>query len=108
KSGRPLLVFPEGTRSHSGELAAFRRGAARMALAAGVPIVPVRMLGTYEVYGTHRRLPRFLPQRNLQRVRLQVVIGKPLLTTPDAKGEQMVAELELTERMRKAVTELGA
>jgi len=41
RRGRTLLVFPEGTRSPRGGLGPFHRGAAHIALACGVPIVPV-------------------------------------------------------------------
>ncbi|HEY3445905.1 MAG TPA: AMP-binding protein [Myxococcales bacterium] len=108
KSGQPLLMFPEGTRSRSGQLSEFRRGAAKLALASGAPIVPARLIGTYEVWGAHKLLPRVLPHRNFKRMRLQVVIGEPLVATPIADGEKIAAaELELTERLRKAVLELG-
>jgi 1-acyl-sn-glycerol-3-phosphate acyltransferase len=41
RAGRSLLLFPEGTRSPRGGLGPFRRGAARIALAAGCEVVPV-------------------------------------------------------------------
>jgi len=41
QEGRPLIVFPEGTRSPSGELRRFRRGAFEAAARAGVPVLPV-------------------------------------------------------------------
>lgn len=40
RAGHPLLVFPEGSRSHERGLRRFRRGAIEAALRAGVPIVP--------------------------------------------------------------------
>jgi 1-acyl-sn-glycerol-3-phosphate acyltransferase len=40
-AGRPMLVFPEGTRSNNGILSRFQRGAAYVALKSGMPIVPV-------------------------------------------------------------------
>jgi 1-acyl-sn-glycerol-3-phosphate acyltransferase len=43
RAGRTLLVFPEGTRSVPGRPLRLRRGAARIALAAGVPVVPVQI-----------------------------------------------------------------
>jgi 1-acyl-sn-glycerol-3-phosphate acyltransferase len=43
-SGRSLIVFPEGTRSVPGQPLAMKRGAAQIALAANVPIVPVTII----------------------------------------------------------------
>lgn len=45
KAGHILIVFPEGTRSRTGQLGKGRGGAVRMALRAGVPIVPVALTG---------------------------------------------------------------
>lgn len=47
--GISLLIFPEGGRSHTGELASFQEGAAYIAIRAGVPLVPVALQGTREV-----------------------------------------------------------
>ena len=47
--GISLLIFPEGGRSHTGELAAFKEGAAYIAIRAGVPLVPIALKGTREV-----------------------------------------------------------
>ncbi len=44
-----LLIFPEGGRSHDGELQSFKEGGAYIAIRAGVPLVPVVILGTREV-----------------------------------------------------------
>lgn len=47
--GISLLIFPEGGRSQDGELAAFKEGAAYIAIRAGVPLVPIALQGTREV-----------------------------------------------------------
>jgi len=44
-----LLIFPEGGRSHTGELAPFQEGAAYIAVRAGVPLVPIALQGTREI-----------------------------------------------------------
>lgn len=44
-----ILIFPEGGRSHDGELAAFQEGAALIAIRAGVPLVPIALKGTREI-----------------------------------------------------------
>jgi 1-acyl-sn-glycerol-3-phosphate acyltransferase len=49
KRGVSFLAYPEGTRTPDGTLLPFRKGAFLLALDAGVPIVPVTILGAYEV-----------------------------------------------------------
>jgi len=58
RSGHSLVVFPEGGRSLSGELQEFRSGVFLAALKAGVPVVPLTLLGTRRIlprYGWHWR-----------------------------------------------------
>ncbi len=49
RAGNSLFVFPEGTRSHDGELREFFRGAFWLATRHGVPIVPVVIEGTRDI-----------------------------------------------------------
>ena len=44
-----LLIFPEGGRSHNGVLRAFKEGGAYIAIRAGVPVVPMVLIGTRNV-----------------------------------------------------------
>lgn len=48
-----VMVFPEGTRSKSGELGEFRDGAFRVAVQTGVPILPLALLGTRDALIKH-------------------------------------------------------
>jgi 1-acyl-sn-glycerol-3-phosphate acyltransferase len=52
--GISLLIFPEGGRSVTGDLAAFKEGAAYIAIRAGVPLAPIALKGTREIlpYGS--------------------------------------------------------
>lgn len=94
-SGRSVVVFPEGTRSPSGELLPFREGAFRLAVEAGVPVLPCAVGGTREI----------LPKRGgWQRSGdVALVVGEPIEPGAfrDASG---VAEL--TQRAREQVLEL--
>jgi 1-acyl-sn-glycerol-3-phosphate acyltransferase len=45
-AGIPIMMFPEGTRSQTGELLPFKDGAFRLAIEAGVPVLPLVLAGT--------------------------------------------------------------
>jgi 1-acyl-sn-glycerol-3-phosphate acyltransferase len=45
REGNSFLIFPEGTRSRSGELLPFKKGGFIMAIKAGAPVVPVAIMG---------------------------------------------------------------
>lgn len=51
--GTSIFFFPEGTRSRTGELLEFKKGAFQMALAMGLPILPVTLVGTRDVLPSH-------------------------------------------------------
>jgi len=51
--GSSLMMFPEGTRSATGELKAFKTGAFELAVAAQVPIVPIAIGGTNDALPKH-------------------------------------------------------
>jgi 1-acyl-sn-glycerol-3-phosphate acyltransferase len=48
-----MLVFPEGGRSDDGILQAFKEGGAYIAIRAGVPLVPLVLIGTHDVLAMH-------------------------------------------------------
>jgi len=95
KSGRSVLLFPEGTRSPDGTLQPAEPGAGLVAIKAGVPILPARVFGTFESLSRHTKFLRFHP--------IRVVIGKPYLPTlpegqKDKEAYQRVAE-EMMEKI---------
>jgi 1-acyl-sn-glycerol-3-phosphate acyltransferase len=49
------MMFPEGTRSKDGELLRFRDGAFRLAVSAGVPILPIALAGTRQMRPKHSK-----------------------------------------------------
>ncbi|MBT2690268.1 1-acyl-sn-glycerol-3-phosphate acyltransferase [Bacillus sp. ISL-47] len=56
KQGHSLVIFPEGTRSKGGPVAPFKVGGFRLAQDAGVPIVPISIKGTADVFEKNGRL----------------------------------------------------
>jgi 1-acyl-sn-glycerol-3-phosphate acyltransferase len=70
RRGEFLGIYPEGTRSPDGRLYRGKTGVARMALEAGVPVVPVAMIGTDKAQPLGKRLPRIM--------RIGIRIGRPL------------------------------
>ena len=49
EGGRSVVVFPEETRSPTGERVPFKKGAALLALRSGLPILPIGLAGTFRV-----------------------------------------------------------
>ncbi len=50
QQGFSLMIFPEGTRSHSNEMGEFKAGSFKLATKVNVPIVPIAINGTYKMY----------------------------------------------------------
>ena len=88
KAGELVLIFPEGTRSHDGEVAPLKPGFIALARRSKVPLVPVALDGAFHAWPRTSRLPR--------PTRLAVVIGPPI--PPDEVAamtdEDLLAELE--------------
>ena len=81
KQRHGVMLFPEGTRSPDGTIQAAEPGAGLIALKAGVPILPVRVFGTFESLSRHTKRLQFHP--------IRVVIGQPYLPTiPEGKRDK--------------------
>ena len=70
-AGEAIVLFPEGTRTRDGQLQKVRSGIGLAVLKSAVPVVPVRIFGSFEAFGRHRRFPR--PHR------IVLKFGPPLL-----------------------------
>jgi 1-acyl-sn-glycerol-3-phosphate acyltransferase len=95
RDGHVVAIFPQGTVLGSDERP-WLRGAARLALATGTPLVPVRIVGAERALRPGSRLPR--------RARVRVVVGEPIGVDPGRTT--IVAARELTDRVRRAVDSL--
>lgn len=94
KQGLPLVIFPEGGRTPDGEIKPFLQGAFFLAIKAQVDIVPVALIGTYEL------LP--MDTYHIKCRPLEMRVGKPIQTT----GLAMKDLPALSERVQKAIEDL--
>jgi 1-acyl-sn-glycerol-3-phosphate acyltransferase len=65
-AGGLLGIYPEGTRSPDGRLYKGKTGVARMALEAGVPVIPVAMINTEIIQPTGRKIPHLRPRPGIR------------------------------------------
>ena len=70
KEQKVIIMFPEGTRSPTGELQSPKPGVGLFACRAQVPVVPVRIFGSFEAFGRKGKLRLGTP--------VSVVFGRPL------------------------------
>ena len=97
KGGDMVAIYPEGTRSPDGRLYRGRTGVARLAVAAGVPIIPVGMLGTDKVQPIGQPYPKLIGFG-----KVTVRFGKPIETAGRADDrtslraltDQVMAEIQ--------------
>ena len=94
KSGMSLMVFPEGGRTRDGEIKKFQSGAFYMAIKAGVPVVPMAIVGAFEL----------LPMNTfvIHPGKLQLVIGKPITTAGYSTREME----PLAQKVKAAIEEM--
>ncbi|MGY1592388.1 lysophospholipid acyltransferase family protein [Geodermatophilus sp. SYSU D00708] len=94
KDGEVVGIFPEATISSSFVVKALKAGAARMAIDAGVPVIPAAVWGGQRIatkkQGVHLR----------RDVAITVVLGEPLVPQPGEKTQQLL------RRIRAAMEEL--
>ncbi len=74
RSGKSLLIFPEGERSIDGQLLPFKKGIGVLACELGVPIIPVKIEGSYQAWPPDAQRPHLHP--------IKVKIGKSLTMIP--------------------------
>lgn len=85
KAGNSVLIFPEGTRSRSGELLPFKKGAFKTASNAGVPVLPIAISGTFGIAP-----PGTLPYQRGFDVILRV--SRPFPTRPPSPLDKLMGE----------------
>jgi 1-acyl-sn-glycerol-3-phosphate acyltransferase len=94
KAGMPLVVFPEGGRSPTGQVMTFLPGVFYVAIKAGVDVVPMTLVGTYELLpmDTYHIMPR----------PLELLVGEPM----SSRGYSLRDMDKLAVKVQKAVEDL--
>ena len=90
RKGQPICMFPEGTRSKTGELLKFKTGAVKIACSAKVPILPVGIISDFKF-----------------RSKVKVIYGEPIYFD-EYYDKSLTKEeaIEATEKVREAVKKL--
>lgn len=97
QGGTSLVVFPEGSRTFNGKMIAFRKGAFQLADQLQMPVVPLTITGSFEVYPrTHKGFVNFHP--------LTLTIHKPI--EPKGEGPENI-KLTLDEAYQVIEQELN-
>jgi 1-acyl-sn-glycerol-3-phosphate acyltransferase len=94
RAGHSILVFPEGTRSRTGELQPFKRSGFLLAIRTGLPVVPIAVSGARNVVGADSLWIRRVPVR--------IRIGEPIPTDALSISDQKM----LMERVRAEILRL--
>jgi 1-acyl-sn-glycerol-3-phosphate acyltransferase len=81
KKGYSMFIFPEGTRNQAEEMLEFKAGSTKMAEKAGVPILPVAISGTADVFENN-------PHFSVKPGKVRITFGKPIIINDLAKEER--------------------
>ena len=94
-----LGIFPEGTRSRTGEMGKAFTGVTKFSLETKVPIIPVGMIGTYNILPPHKKIPKLK--------RCKIKIEKPILHE-EHYNKEITEELlrNLTDNLMKIISSL--
>jgi 1-acyl-sn-glycerol-3-phosphate acyltransferase len=97
RSGATLIVFPEGEREFSdGKALPFKAGAVKIAMAAGVPILPVTIRGAHEIWAQDMKFPR--PGK------VEIFYHPIMQIPPPAAGDDEHLHLKkLTEQLQRTI-----
>lgn len=95
--GKIIAIHPEGTRSLTGKLQQAKTGVARLALLTGAPVIPIGLIGTFEILPKGKYIPRFK--------RATMNIGKPLYFTNKKINKRVLREA--TTRIMKEIAKLS-
>jgi 1-acyl-sn-glycerol-3-phosphate acyltransferase len=106
QEGHLLNIFPEGSRTETGELLPIQRGVALVIRKAKVPVIPAVIDGSFRAWPKGRLLPGSHPVRVLigKPIRMDHLDGKEIVAEVDRLFRQLLVELRAREAAEAAAT----
>jgi 1-acyl-sn-glycerol-3-phosphate acyltransferase len=98
KAGNAALVFPEGARTHDGNLQPALPGVGLIIAKTGAPVVPMRIFGSFEAWPIGGKLRLWH--------KITVVIGEPIFFTADELSSGSKDYAQLSQRVMDAIAAL--
>ncbi len=96
---KKVIIFPEGIRSHDGQITRVKPGICMLAIRAGAPIIPAFIHGTFEIWPRHRRFPKL-------RGRTFCVFGRPVYPEEFARFEKKAAQELMAAKVGQEIAKL--
>ena len=90
--GNSVLLFPEGTRTRTGDLQDFKNGIGVIAPEMGVPIIPIKISGNYDILPRKHHIPKY--------GKTTITIGEPI------RFDEGSSYLDITKQLEEAIKKL--
>jgi 1-acyl-sn-glycerol-3-phosphate acyltransferase len=97
-NGGAVLIFPEGTRSPSGQLQAARPGIGMISAKTGAPVVPIWICGSHEIMPRDSKWPRRGP--------VTVTVGEPVMLSCKTTVTERETYQLISDRVMETITRL--
>ena len=94
KKGISMVIYPEGTRSQGKEMLEFKKGAMKLAIKAGAPIVPVTVNESYKIFEAQKG-------KKTKPVKVDMIFSEPI----DPKTLTKEELNNLSERVKAVIAE---
>lgn len=98
KKGTSVWIFPEGTRSKTGEMLEFKEGSMKIAEKSGCAIIPVAIKGTDDLYEKHRPF--------IRATKIQICFGEPVYPKQMSREEKKFLGASMRGKIQEMLEEM--
>ncbi len=99
EQGKKVVLFPEGTRSKSGELQAFKAGISMLVSRTNTAIIPIYIDGAYQAWNRHKKLPRLFGK-------VYCIFGTPIIWESFSHLEKKEAQKQIADKLTDSILAL--